>query len=175
MPLTPSFSVSQTVGSPSVINITDTSTGSDPLVTSRRVYLQDYAGNYVVPSGVTTNYVPWPLASPTLAIDCLTQDMALDVTVEWLNVSNTVLYTDTSLEGFTLYNETFYYSLTQAQAMVSNPTLFAQDTNYYNNKMKLRLFIDSGNQAISIGNDITSAQICYDQASYMVSYQQNYF
>jgi hypothetical protein len=101
--------------------------------------------------------------------------MALDITVEWLNVSNTVLYTTTSLEGFTLYNETFYYSLTQAQAMISNPSYIAQDTNYYNNKMKLRIFIDSGNQAIAIGNDITSAQECYDAATYIVSNQQNFF
>jgi len=175
MPLTPSFSVSQTVGNPSVIVVTDTSTGSDGAVTSRRVYLEDYEGNYVVPSGVTTNYIPWPLSSPTISIDCLTEDAALQVTVQWLNVSNTVLYSSSSLEGFTLYNETFYYSLTQAQAMVSNPSYIAQDTNYYNNKMKLRLFIDSGNQAISIGNDITSAQICYDSATFIVNNQQNFF
>lgn len=175
MPLTPSFSVSQPIGNPSVVQVTDTSTGSDVAITSRRVYLEDYEGNYVVPSGVTTSYVPWPLTSPTLSIDCLTQDSALQVTVQWLNVTNTTLYTSSSLEGFTLYNESFYYSLTQAQAMVSNPSYIAQDTNYYNNKMKLRLFIDSGNQAISLGNDITSAQICYDSASYIVANQQNYF
>lgn len=175
MPLTPSFSVSQSVGQPSVIEITDTSTGSDLAVTSRRVYLEDYEGNNVVPSGVTTLYIPWPLSSPTISIDCLTEDAALQVTVQWLNVSNTVLYISSSLEGFTLYNESFYYSLTQAQAMVSNPSYIAQDTNYYNNKMKLRLFIDSGNQAISLGNDITSAQICYDSATYIVNNQQNYF
>lgn len=175
MPLTPSFSVSQPIGNPSVVQITDTSTGSDVAITSRRVYLEDYEGNYVVPSGVTTSYVPWPLTSPTLSIDCLTQDSALQVTVQWLNVTNTTLYTSSSLEGFTLYNESFYYSLTQAQAMVSNPSYIAQDTHYYNNKMKLRLFIDSGNQAISLGNDITSAQICYDSASYIVANQQNYF
>ncbi len=175
MPLTPSFSVSQTVGNPSVIVITDTSTGSDLAVTSRRVTLVNYEGDNVVPNGVTTTYIPWSLTSPTIAINCLTQDSALQVTVQWLNVSNTVLYTSTSLEGFTLYNETFYYSLTQAQAMVSNPSFIIQDTNYFNNKMKLRLFIDSGNQAISLGNDISSAQVCYDAATYLVSNQQNYF
>lgn len=175
MPLTPSFSTSQTVGNPSVIVVTDTSTGSDPAVTSRRVYLQDYEGNYVVPSGVTTNYVPWPISSPSISINCLTQDSALQVTVQWLNSSSAVLYTSSSLKGFTLYNETFYYSLTQAQSMISNPSYIVQDTNYYDNKMKLRLFIDSGNQAISLGNDISSAQVCYDAATYIVSNQQNFF
>ena len=175
MPLTPSFSTSQTVGNPSVIVVTDTSTGSDPLVTSRRVYLEDYEGNYVVPAGVTTSYVPWPLSSPSISIDCLTEDAALQVTVQWLNVANTILYTSSSLEGFTLYNETFYYSLTQAQSMISNPGFIIQDKNYFNNKMNLRLYIDSGNQAISLGNDIVSAQICYDAATYLVSNQQNYF
>jgi len=82
MPLVPNFSTSQSAGSPSVITITDTSTGSDVAVTQRRVYLLDWQGNYVVPSGTTTNYIQWPIAQATINIDCLTQDMALEVTVE---------------------------------------------------------------------------------------------
>lgn len=175
MPLVPNFSTSQTAGSPSVINIQDTSTGSDVAVTQRRVYLVDWQGNYVVPSGTTTNYVQWPIAQSTISIDCLSEDMALEITVEWLNVSNVALYDETKLVGFTLYNETFYYSLTQAQAAASTPTTILQDTTFLKNKSNLRLFIDSGNQAVTLASDIVSAQQCYNLASNLVTNQDFFF
>ena len=175
MPLVPNFSTSQPPGTPSNVIVTDTSTGSDVAITGRRVYLVNYAGEYVVPSGTTTNYVVWPLAQNSISINCLTQDSALSVTVNWVNVSGVTLYTKTVLAGFTLYNETFYYSLTQGQAAVSNPSFILQDTNYFNNKSKLRCLIDSGNQAVTLGYDITSAQECYDLASAMVTNQNLYF
>jgi hypothetical protein len=175
MPLVPNFSTSQSAGSPSVITITDTSTGSDVAVTQRRVYLLDWQGNYVVPSGTTTNYIQWPIAQATINIDCLTQDMALEVTVEWLNVSNVALYDKTELVGFTLYNETFYYALTQAQAAASTPTTILQDTSFLQNKSNLRLFIDSGNQAVTLGYDIVSAQQCYNLATNLNTNQDLYY
>ena len=175
MPLTPNFSTSQVAGSPQEVVITDTSTGSDAAITKRRVFLVDYEGNYVVPSGNSTDYVEWPLAQTSIAIDCLTQDMALSVTVLWLDVNNVTLYSKTSLSGFTLFNETFYYSLTQGQAAVGNPSYILQDNDYFANKMKLRLYIDSGNQAVTLGYDITSAQVCYDLATYLVTNQNIYF
>jgi hypothetical protein len=175
MPLVPNFTTSQTAGSPSVINIEDTSTGSDVAVTQRRVYLQDWQGNYVVPSGTTTNYIQWSIGQSTIAIDCLTEDMALEVTVEWLNVSNVSLYDKTELVGFTLYNETFYYSMTQAQAAASTPTTILQDTTFLQNKSNLRLFIDSGDQAVVLGYDIVSAQQCYNLATNLNTNQDFYY
>lgn len=176
MPLTPNFSTSQTVGEPSVITVTDTSTGSDAAIASRRVYLVDYEGNYVVEgSNTTTDYTPWPLAQTSIDIDCLTEDMALSVVVTWNNSAGVQLYTTTQLTGFTLFNESFYYSLTQGQAAVSNPSFILQDTAYFYNKSRLRSLIDSGDQAISLGADITSAQACYDLATVMVNNQNIYF
>jgi hypothetical protein len=176
MPLVPNFSTYQLGGSPSVIYVQDTSTGSDVAIASRRVYLTDYEGNYVVPDGTTTDYVVWTLAvGNTIAIDCLTQDMALSITVEWLDAGGVVLYTKTVLSGFTAFNETFYYSLTQGQAAISQPSFILQDTTYFSNKMKLRVLLDSGNQAITLGYDITSAQLCYDLATVMVTNQNLYF
>lgn len=175
MPLVPNFSTSQTAGSPSVINIQDTSTGSDGAVTQRRVYLVDWQGNYVVPSGTTTSYVQWPLAQTSISIDCLSEDMALSITVEWLNVSNVALYNKTEMVGFTLYNESFYYSLTQAQAAASTPTTILQDTTFLKNKSNLRLFIDSGDQAVTLASDIVSAQQCYNLASNLTNNQDFYF
>ena len=141
--------------------LTDTSTGSDAAITSRRVYLTNSDGDYVVPTGNSTNYVEWPYADSSITIDCLTEDTALSVRVDWLDVSNGILYTKTILCGFTGYNEAFYYQLTQGQ-ISSN---IINDTTYYNNKMNLRVAIDSGNQAIEVGEDIFSAQSCYDIAT----------
>ena len=176
MPLVPNFSTSQQAGLPSNVIVTDTSTGSDVAIVERRVYLTNYAGEYLVEStNTTTDYTVWPLAQTSISIDCLTQDTALSITVNWVDVGGVTLYTKTVLAGFTLYNETFYYSLTQGQAAVSNPSFILQDTNYFNNKSKLRCLIDSGNQSVTLGYDITSAQECYDLATVMVTNQNIYF
>ena len=55
MPLTPNFSTSQQAGLPSDVVVTDTSTGSDVAIVARRVYLVNYAGEYVVADGTTTD------------------------------------------------------------------------------------------------------------------------
>lgn len=173
MPLVPNFTTSQQAGLPSNVIITDASTGSDVAIVSRRVFLVNYAGEYLVADGTTTNYTVWPLAQSSISIDCLDQDTAVQITVNWVNSAGVTLYTKTSLAGFTLYNETFYYSLTQGQAAISQPSYILQDTTYFSNKSKLRVLIDSGNQAVTLGYDITTAQICYDLATDMVS-NQNY-
>lgn len=175
MPLTPNFSTSQQAGLPSNVIITDTSTGSDVAIVSRRVFLVNYAGEYVVADGTTTNYTVWPLAQSSISIDCLSADASLSVTVNWVNAAGVTLYTKTSLAGFTLFNETFYYSLTQGQAAISNPSYILQDNTYFQNKSRLRVLIDSGNQAVTLGYDITTAQECYDLATYMVNNQNNLF
>jgi hypothetical protein len=172
MPFTPSFSAAQTYGLPSVIKLTDTSTGTDVAVTSRRVYLQQYNGSYLVPIGTTTDYIVWSLASSTISIDVLTKDTALQVLVQWLDIGGNVLYTSTGLYGFTLYNEQFLYDLTQDQT--GKPGII-QDQVYYDNKMKLRVEIDSGDQALSLANDITGAQYAYDRATELRVNQNNYF
>lgn len=172
MSFSPNFSGSQNSGSPSVATFSDISVGSDPAITKRRIYLLQANGTYLVPSGVTTDFVEWALANSSISLDVLTKDSALTVTVEWLDTNDTVLYTKTLSFGFTAYNETFYYGLTQD--LVANPSLYASQ-NWFANKMKLRVYIDSGNQAVSFASDIASAQICYDLATEMQTNQNYYF
>ncbi len=162
MALTPNFSTSQTKGSPNIIVITDTSTGSDVAITQRRVYLQLDDGSFLVPSGTTTDYIQWSYAESSISIDVLSKDMAINIIVQWLNVSDVVLYTDSELNGLTLYNETFDYQLTQLLA--ANP-LLVNDNNFFTNKSDLRTEIDSGNQAITLADDINAAQLCYNRAT----------
>lgn len=178
MAITVSFTASQVVGSPENIVITDASTGTDVSAVNRRIYVTNAAGTYLVPSGTTTDYELFPLAdgaTKTLS-DILSQDTAANITLSYVDVSGNVVATGTILQGFTLYNETFYYSLTQAQAQQNQPPPnIIQDSNYYGNKMILRVEIDSGNLALEYGSDITTAQGAYDRASYMVSKQSDYF
>lgn len=172
MPLTPNFSGSQLSGTPETITFTDTSTGSDVAITQRRIFLLQANGEYLVESGTTTDYEQWALADTSISLDVLTQDTALSVTVQWLDVNNVVLYDKTIAFGFTAYNETFYYGLTQD--LVANPNLY-QSQNWFYNKMLLRVYIDSGNQAISFASDIYSAQISYDLATNLQTNQDFYF
>ena len=172
MPLTPDFTATQVLGSPENIVLTDVSTGSDVAITQRRVYIQLSDGSYLVEDGTTTDYEAWALATNPLTLDVLTQDQATAITVQWLDVSNTVLYTKTQKIGFTLYNETFDYQLTQQ--LSANPPLM-NDNKFQQNKFQLRVDIDSGNQAISFAGDLFSAQLCYDAATDMYNNRQYLF
>lgn len=167
MPLTPNFSASSNSGSPSIITFVDTSTGSDSSITGRRLYMLQADGTYLVPSGTTTDYVVWALADSSISVDVLTQDTALSVTVDWVDINNTVLYTKTIAFGFDAFGWNFYYGLTQTQIPITNPSV-ALSTNYYYNKMVLRVLLDSAEQAISYASDIYSAQVCFDSETFMI-------
>lgn len=177
MALSVSFSTNQVVGAPQNVVLVDSTTGSDVSAVSRRVSYQTAISTYLVPDGTTTNYIEWPLADGnTLTSDILATDQALNVTLAYVDISGNTVASLTALRGFTLYNETFYYSLTQAQAMQNQPPpMIIQDSNYFSNKLILRTLIDSGNQSIELGGDITSAQNNYDQATFMILNENDYF
>lgn len=166
MALTVSFTAESVAGTESDILFTDTSTGSDGTITSRRIYVSDKDGNFLVEDGTTTEYEVWALPLGTdITLDLLSEDMAVRITVQWLNGSNVVVY-DYTIDaiGFTQYNENFDYDLTQR--MSSNPLLI-NDNNFWPNKSKLRALIDAGNNAILNASDIFNAQLCYDAATEM--------
>lgn len=162
MPLVPNFSTSQTVGVPESINFTDTSTGSDVAITERRVYILTSSGSFLVQEGTTTEYEVWAYADSTTSLDVLTKDYAAIITVQWLNTLGVVLYSKQITGGYTLYNETFDYQLTQ---VLSGNPLLINDNQFFKNKSELRECIDSGNQSISLASDIYAAQQCYDRGT----------
>lgn len=163
MPVTPNFAASQTIGAPSIIKLTDTSTGSDVTIAQRRVYIRKLDQSTLVPSGTTTSYVEWGdfPATTTIEIDVLQRDMCLSIQVGWCTSGGTIVVTKTIVCLFTLYSEDFYYSITQDQS--SDPDII-RDRNYYDNKMKLRVELDSAAQAVSYASDQASAQGCLDRA-----------
>jgi hypothetical protein len=172
MALTPSFTATQQFGTPSNITLTDTSTGSDVSVYSRRVYIQLPNGKYLVQQGTTTDYEPWNYSASTITLDVLTGDAAVTITVEWLNVSNVVLYTVSNNFGFTGYGELFDYGLTQM--LTANPTLI-NDNSFFMNKLDVRVSLDSGNNALALVNDLYGAQMCYDRVNNIRKNSQYYF
>ena len=171
MPLSPNFTASQNSGTPNLIFLTDTSTGSDGTITKRRIYLLQSNGTYLVPTGTTTDYINWALADTTISLNVLIQDTALSITVQWLSAADVVVANKTTSFAFTAYNETFYYGLTESQ--VANANLTAS-TNWYQTKMILRVELDSAYQAISFASDIFSAQAALNRATF-ISTNQSYF
>jgi hypothetical protein len=172
MPLVPNFTASQFSGTPSVITLTDTSTGSDVTIASRRVYLLQANGTFLVPAGTTTDYVVWDLVDTSIDLDVLSQDTALIITVQWMSGLSTVVTSKTISFAFTAYNETFYYGLTESQVANSN---LSASTNWYQTKLILRVEIDSANQAITFASDIYSAQAALNRATYISTNQALFF
>ena len=172
MPLTPNFTASQFSGTPSVITLNDTSTGSDVTIASHRVYLLQANGTFLVPAGTTTDYVVWDLVDTSIDLDVLSQDSALIITVQWMSGLNTVVTSKTISFAFTAYNETFYYGLTESQVANSN---LSASTNWYQTKLILRVEIDSANQAITFASDIYSAQAALNRATYISTNQALFF
>ena len=172
MAFTRNFNCTQPSGSNSIIIVEDTSTGSDILITSRRVYLRTKDNTFLVPSGTSTQYIAWAISLTKISITVLDKDYALDVIVQWLGASNNILYDKTILNGFTSYNESFDLGL--SSLLASNAKLF-EDNNFFLNKSKLRDALDSGDKAVSRGGDISKAQACYDVGTDLrVSSQYNF-
>ena len=166
--LTPNFTATQNSGTPSYITLQDTSSGSDVSIVSRRIYMLQSDGTYLVPDGNSTDYVIWAIASSTISLQVLTQDTALSITVDWVDVNGDVVETKTTAYGFQAFGETFFYGLTKNEVPITNPNV-ALSTNYYQNKLLLRVYLDSAEQAISFASDIYAAQVAYDSETFLIA------
>ncbi len=173
MPFVPDFIRVQLSNLTSVV-ITDTSTGSDGSIASRRVYFETYNGGFVVPTGTTTDYVSFPLSSgASIQIDnLLYRDYGLNVRVDWLDVSNVAIYTKTIPSGFGGYAKYFLYQLTQYQ--ISNKKLLYQ-RNFRESKLDCWQSVLSADNAITYAGDLTNAQACYDDAKYYIDHPELFY
>lgn len=174
MSFTPAIVVSQSAGTPENITVQDTSTGSDVAIVKRRLFLLQADGTYLVPNGTTTDYIEWALATNPITENLLTQDIALEITVQWLDVSNTVLYTYTNTYGLDAFGNNFFYGLTDGQVPITNPYL-ELSSNYYLNKVQFYCYLTSAQQAITWAGDIYKAQIAYDLDQAMIDNSNYYF
>lgn len=171
MALTVSISVAQNNGLPSTMVITDTSTGSDPSITIRRIYLSKSDGTYLVPEGTTTDYIEWPIAETSITLDVLDRDLALEILVQWL-AGAVITYSYENSYVFAAYTNTFLYNLSVDQS--SNPAII-NATDFFANKTKMYSYVKEAENAITIGEDITKAQFCMDKAYSMIFNEDKYF
>lgn len=165
MPLVPNFTATQYVSSPELIVFTDTSSGEDATVASRRAYMRKSDGTFLVTTGTTTDYMLWPLANTTISYDVLDKDYALTITIEWLNTVNTVLYSKTVDYCFSTYSKVYDTKLSKAQ--VSSPSLLDRD-NWLSTKFALTTYIRAADDAISLGAGITIAQLSLNKAKFII-------
>lgn len=164
------FTISQGTDTTS-FTITDASTGSDPNLTGRRVYLFLSDGTTLTPEGSSTDYIDWPLvAGATLTLTgILSRDYSLNIQVQWLSSSplpSPSTYIFSELNTFTENSMLFEYGLTQMQA--GNPLLI-EDNNWFANRIKLSVFVNDAQLSESF-NDQYNSQLSLNAAYKM---QQN--
>jgi hypothetical protein len=174
MAFSPSFQSSQQIGLPSTITLTDNSTGSDGAIASRVVFITDVANNYYTASGVftTPTSTAWVLSNSSISINFLTQDMALQVLVQWLDGGGNVLYSSTNLFSFSMYGIMGSYSLTLDMVAQGNVT---NDANYWNNRLKLRMNIDDANNAVTYGANQLVSQSNLNSETYLLANKNLFF
>lgn len=174
MALTPSITVSQSALNPALINIVDTSTGSDGDIVTRHVFFQTPQGTYLLEGSVSDDeaYVNWPYADAEENFDVLTQDYALSITVDWLDAGGEPLYTLTQVYCFPQYNKQFFYYLIQQQALSYS---IMGDSPYFKSLAAYWVNIEAAVQAVEIGADIAASQACLDRATNMMANQNTVF
>lgn len=172
MPLTPNFTVSQIPATPSNITLTDTSTGSDPAIASRRVYVETSQGTFLVPTNVSTDYSVWPYPTPGITLDLLTEDQAVNVRVTWVDSFGNLLYQKNTNYCFSQYNQQYFYYLVQVQSQTYN---IIQDNRYWQNMTVYYANIIGAIKAVELGNDIFGSQECLNRATFMKTNALNFF
>ena len=165
----PSYTATQLFATPTTLRIVDTTTiNAGVTITSRKVYLLQSDGTYLVPEGTTTDYIVWSGVGTTLNIeDVLSQDFALEITVQWIidNVGVAQEYEEVALHCFAVNSEIFDFNL--SLDMAQNRNLINND-NFMENKNILRVEIDSAYDAISDFQGIYASQQCLNSAKYLI-------
>lgn len=168
MAWTLAFSITQDTNAAN-FTLVDGSTGSDPAVTQRRIVLTLSDG-----TNLGGSYIDFPFSegASKLVAGLLIVDESISITLQYLNVSGTVLYSLSKTYCFKENDEQFIYW--QVQNIAANRSIL-QDTNFVSNLMRLRVFVDSANNAVVTGNDIGSSQMCLDLAQEMINNPTTYF
>lgn len=170
MALTPAITIGQNNVNPAQFSIVDASTGSDVAITQIQFIITDSSNNPVLNSPYVFAYNATPNTAYT--INGLTQDVAINVVANWLNVSNAVLYTTSGIQGLTGFLEWFAVSLVQQIQAKQNIT---SDTNFLSNSYWLRVLIDDVYDSINNLQSITAAANCISMAQNLVNNQNDYF
>ena len=172
MPLSPAFTISRTPLNDAIVIANDTSTGADAAITQRRITLTDCNGSTLVVSGTTTSFNPWPLVTNPISLSLLTTDTAVSVLVQWLDVSDTELYSLTQSYCLANYSKSFLYYLEQSQSLTPS---IVQDSNYSSNLAIFWATLKGAINSIEEGNDLSASQNGLNRLNFMRLNQSNYF
>ncbi len=166
MAFSAAFSVSL-IGT-STLLFTDTSTGSDATITERRIYLYKYDNTTIVPDGVTTDYIPWPIADTTITLtDILAgRDYAINQDVIWVTATPDPGSTYEA-EVLQLYDANAYVfgGTLLAQRLARNP-LQTNDNNFDMNEAIFMCNISQSENAVLTLQNIGLAQAALDKLYY---------
>lgn len=171
MAFSESFSVSQSALTPSVVTLTDTSTGSDAQINVRRVYITNSDGDYLTGDG-TVDYDVWAWADDSEDFDILTENTSVSIRVDWLNSVDAILYTLTNQYCLPQYAKNFLYYLVQAQGLTPS---VVQDTNYLANLAIFWSNLRGALNAIEVADDLDASQQCLNRCTEMELNQSSYF
>lgn len=154
--------------------ITDTSTGSDPNLTDRQIFLYKIDGSTLVPVGTTTAYVDFPIAlGSTITIPVLDKDYSLTIVINWISSSpiGGSTYTKTLIQTYTGNTALFIYNL--IQTMTAKPTII-NDDQFYADLGKIQTEVDNANEA-TVYNDQYAAQSALSRAQIFMNNQNLFF
>lgn len=174
MPLVPNFSTSESLSSNNLVTFTDTSTGSDGTITTRRIYVRLANGNWLTTGGVqstTSAYMTWDYADSSTTIDLLTKSTTSNVTVEWY-AGAVLTYTKTILIEWDLYDYVFLFGLLSTQTSYPART---DSIDYWPNSWYMCTNLFQSEQAVELMDDIYSSQAALDRNQLMITNENNYF
>lgn len=171
MPISPAFTVSQSIVDTANLTFSDVSSGSATL-TTRRIYILNSSGAYVVPTGTTTSYIVWPYSDASIEVT-LPVDIAqsCNVTVQWYNGVTLVTELTQAVE-WDLQQWLFAFGLLQTQT--SQPRI-VQDTQYWPDTWTFLTNLILSESATEDMADIYSAQSSLDSNEFIMSNSQNNF
>lgn len=172
MPLTPNFTVTQSISNPELITIEDTSSGSDIAVTDRRVYIALSNGTYLVESDNDEIYSEWEYADDTIVLDVIPRSVSPTIRVDWLNSIGTVLYTKSIVYALTMHDDLFSYGLLGGEA--ENPSQI-KDSRYYGDVVRFMADLEHAKNAVLYGADSAAAQSCLNRNHQMQQNENSYF
>jgi hypothetical protein len=168
MAFNPAFTVAQGID-PTSFTVIDSSTGSDPAIVNRNIYLQLSDGTYLTYNGAvsTPTPIPFPLSAGTSIdiVGILQVDYAISINVQWLGTGG-ILYELTQSYCFVGNDQAFMYGL--VQSIAANQALL-QNTNYITNCFELDMLVTYAQKAVETGNDIATAQMLLDLAQNMIN------
>jgi len=173
MAITPNFSSSESLSTLANVTFTDTSTGADLTLTTRRIYVRLANGNYLTTDGESTTaaYESWDYADAAITLALLTESTTANVTVDWY-AGAVLTYTKTILTIWDLYDYVFAFELIQSQT--ATPSII-NDQNYYSNFFKFITNIWSAEAAVTYGDDLYSSQSALNVNQNMINNESNYF